>query len=187
MLARSLSPPQVYVSKRALDSSPALQLSDKINIRLHKVAQALGCGCVSSRGVDTSELADVKGSDDWHTWTVASCSKISEDSLLIRLVASADMANGAGKAPTETEQARQAIASVAASADTSQVILSSCCTIKPLLPLPRTHPRSRIQSCLCSARSHVRQRSFFLVPCSHFRMHGVFAEMGGRREQGRGG
>ena len=73
---------RVFVSKSSGMKSPALTLSEKINIRMHKVAKAVGCGCVSANAA----VKKTPGHQaEWDWWSVAKVAKVSHDCLLIRL------------------------------------------------------------------------------------------------------
>jgi nitrite reductase/ring-hydroxylating ferredoxin subunit len=79
---------RIYVSRVANDTSPKLSLADKINIRVHKAAKAVGCACVSS-----SAEIEAGYPLGWDLWSVAKVAKLSHDCLIIRLV------GGQGRAP----------------------------------------------------------------------------------------
>lgn len=75
---------RVFVSKSASSKSPALRLSEKINIRVHKVARAMGCSCVSANSA--SNMPDYRGG--WAQWSVVKVDKVPQDCLIIRLAGS---------------------------------------------------------------------------------------------------
>jgi len=82
----------VFVSKTASPKSRPLQTSDKIKIRVHKVAKALGCGCMCGtpppplkEPKEPKEAKVAKDESGWYEWTVTACSKVSEDCLRIDL------------------------------------------------------------------------------------------------------
>ena len=82
---------RIYVSRVANDTSPKLSLGDKINIRVHKAAKAVGCGCLSSSAANTER----EQGESWERWSVAKVAKLSHDCLIIRLVV-----GGQGLAPS---------------------------------------------------------------------------------------
>ena len=91
---------RVFVSKGSSAKSPALTLSEKINIRVHKVAKAVGCGCVSANAAVKKTPGHQAG---WDWWSVAKVAKVSHDCLLIRLSGKPGLP-GSGQAGEITQQ-----------------------------------------------------------------------------------
>ena len=74
---------KVFVTSRALATSPALTLHDKFQIRVQKVAKALTCGCVAP--TPAKEFAPLSG----HVWDVTSVANVSHDCILVHLACAA--------------------------------------------------------------------------------------------------
>ena len=74
----------VYVSKVANTRSPSLKFADKFNIRVHKVAKALGCGCFSGNSGKVP-IKSESNTVEWSMWSVVSHSNVSADCLLVHM------------------------------------------------------------------------------------------------------
>jgi nitrite reductase/ring-hydroxylating ferredoxin subunit len=75
---------QILVSSNASNSSPALSLSDKAMIRIHKASKALGCSSCSQPSVYVP-ASDGPAQAIWQEWAVTSVKRVGQDSLMLRL------------------------------------------------------------------------------------------------------